>query len=125
MLSTIVSRATQLAGMDGGAIYEYDETREEFYLHTTDRLPDELVDGAPGRADPKGRGRARTAGGDRRAGRRSATSWTSAATRAGVREILIRLGYRSLLAVPLLREDHLLGGLVVNRKKPRRIRRRR
>ena len=34
-----------------------------------------------------------------------------------VREILIRLGYRSLLAVPLLREDHLLGGLVVNRKR--------
>src|SRR5439155_1950678 len=33
-----------------------------------------------------------------------------------VRESLIRLGYRSLLAVPLLREDHLLGGLVVNRK---------
>ena len=33
-----------------------------------------------------------------------------------LREILIRLGYRSLLAVPLLRESHLLGGLVVNRK---------
>ncbi len=33
-----------------------------------------------------------------------------------VREILIRLGYRSLLAVPLLREDHLLGALAVNRK---------
>jgi hypothetical protein len=33
-----------------------------------------------------------------------------------VRQILIRLGYRSLLAVPLLREDHLLGGLSVNRK---------
>jgi len=33
-----------------------------------------------------------------------------------VREILIRTGYRSLLAVPLLREDHLLGGLSVNRK---------
>ena len=31
-------------------------------------------------------------------------------------------GYRSLLAVPLLREDHLLGGLVVNRKTRRRIR---
>ena len=35
-----------------------------------------------------------------------------------IREILIRLGYRALLAVPLLREDHLLGGLVVNRKPP-------
>ena len=33
-----------------------------------------------------------------------------------VREILLRLGYRSVLAVPLLREDRLLGGLVVNRK---------
>src|SRR4030095_3131368 len=32
--STIVSRASQLAGMDG-AIYEYDETRELFYLHAT------------------------------------------------------------------------------------------
>ena len=28
VLSTIVSRATELAGMDGGAIYEYDEARE-------------------------------------------------------------------------------------------------
>jgi signal transduction histidine kinase len=35
-----------------------------------------------------------------------------------VRDLLIRLGWRSLLAVPLLREDHLLGGLVVNRNRP-------
>ena len=33
-----------------------------------------------------------------------------------VKKILIKHGYRSLLAVPLLRENHLLGGLVVNRK---------
>ncbi|RPH60688.1 MAG: GAF domain-containing protein, partial [Burkholderiales bacterium] len=32
------------------------------------------------------------------------------------REILVRLGYRSLLAVPLLRENRLLGALVVNRR---------
>ena len=32
-----------------------------------------------------------------------------------VREILLGLGYRSALAIPLLRDDHLLGGLVVNR----------
>jgi signal transduction histidine kinase len=35
-----------------------------------------------------------------------------------VRKLLVRLGYRSLLAVPLLREDRLLGGLVVNRSIP-------
>jgi signal transduction histidine kinase len=32
-----------------------------------------------------------------------------------VREILMRSGYRAVLAVPLLREDHLLGALAVNR----------
>jgi signal transduction histidine kinase len=35
-----------------------------------------------------------------------------------VREILVRLGYRSLLAVPLLRENRLLGGLSFLRKSP-------
>ena len=35
-----------------------------------------------------------------------------------IRDIIIRLGFRSLLAVPLLREDHLLGGLIVNRNSP-------
>ncbi len=44
VLSTIVSRATQLAGMDAGSIYEYDHNNEEFYLHTSDRLPNELVE---------------------------------------------------------------------------------
>ena len=56
VLSTIVSRATQLAGMDGGAIYEYDEAREEFHLHTADRLPDELVDALRATPIRKGEG---------------------------------------------------------------------
>ena len=115
VLSTIVSRATQLSGMDGGAIYEYDEAREEFYLHTADSLPDELV--AALRATPivKGEGALGTL----------AVTYEPVQVRdivdegvyqSRVKEILIRSGYRSLLAVPLLREDHLLGGLVVNRK---------
>src|SRR5207249_9216878 len=36
VLSTIVSRAVQLCGASGGAIYEYDEAGEEFYLHATE-----------------------------------------------------------------------------------------
>jgi signal transduction histidine kinase/CheY-like chemotaxis protein len=35
-----------------------------------------------------------------------------------VRDFLVRSGYRALLAVPLLREDLLLGGLVLSRKAP-------
>ncbi len=117
VLSTIVSRATQLAGVDGGSIYEYDEVREEFYLHTADHLPDELVEAMRATPMPKGEGIL---------GRMALTGepvqirdiMVEGSYQSRVREHLIRLGYRSLLAVPLLREDHLLGGLAVNRKLP-------
>src|SRR5437868_10638597 len=115
VLNTIVSRATQLAGMDGGSIWEYDETGEEFYLHATDKLPDELVEALRATPIKKGEGAV---------GRLVATGEPvqirdivdEGVYQSRVREILIRLGYRSLLAVPLLREDHLLGALAVNRK---------
>ena len=60
VLSTVVSRATGLAGMDAGAIYEYDEARGEFYLHTAHRLQDEVVTAL--RAGPMPRARARSVG---------------------------------------------------------------
>jgi signal transduction histidine kinase len=114
VLSTIVSRAAQLAGMDGGSIWEYDELREEFLLHATDRLPDELVDALRATPIRKGEGAL---------GRLAVTRepveirdiMDERSYRSRVREILIRCGYRSVLAVPLLREDHLLGALAVNR----------
>src|SRR5205823_1150171 len=116
VLRTIVSRATTLAGMDGGSIYEYDEAREQFYLHATDKLPDELVEALRAAPIPKGEGAL---------GRMAVTGEPveirdiadEALYQSRLRELLIRLGYRSLLAVPLLREDHLLGGLVVNRNR--------
>ena len=117
MLSTIVSRATALAGMDAGAIYEYDEARGEFYLHTADRLQDEVVMAL--RAGPIRKGEGAL-------GRMAMTGepaqirdiMTEASYQSRLREIVLRLGYRSLMAVPLMRDDHLLGGLVVYRKTP-------
>ena len=116
VLSTIVSRATQLTGMDGGSIWEYDEAREEFYLHATDRLPKELVDvlrATPFRKREGALGRLALTGEPVEirdiAGEGSYTS--------RVREMLVRSGYHSVLAVPLLREDHLLGALAVNRQR--------
>jgi signal transduction histidine kinase len=117
VLTTIVSRATQLAGMEGGAIYEYEEGRGEFRLHATELLPGELVEAL--RSAPIARGEGAIG--------RLATSGEPVAIRdiadeglyqSRVRTILLRLGYRSLLAVPLLRESRLLGGLVVHRKRP-------
>ena len=115
VLSTIVSHATTLAGMDAGAIYEYDEARKEFYLHTADSLPDELVEVLRATPIRKGEGAL---------GRMAITGEPvqihdiedDRIYQSRVREILIRLCYRSLTAIPLLHEDHLLGGLVVHRK---------
>jgi signal transduction histidine kinase len=117
VLSTIVSRATQLAGMDGGSIYEYDEGREEFYLHTADRLPDDLVTALRAKPIRKGEGAL---------GRMAMTGepvqirdiMDERSYQSRVREKLLRLGYRSLLVVPLLRDGRLLGGLAVNRSTP-------
>jgi two-component system, NtrC family, sensor kinase len=117
VLSTIVSLATRLAAVDGGAIYEYEEERKEFRLRATNRLPDELVEALRSGPIPKGEG----------AIGRLATTGEPVAIRdirderlyqSRVREILVRLDYRSLLAVPLLREERLLGALTVNRKRP-------
>jgi signal transduction histidine kinase len=117
VLSTIVSRATALAGMDAGAIYEYDEAHEEFYLHTADRLQDELVTAL--RAEPirKGEGAlGRMAMSGEPAQIRDIVADASYQSR--LREVVLRLGYRSLMAVPLMRDKNLLGGLVVYRKTP-------
>jgi signal transduction histidine kinase/CheY-like chemotaxis protein len=40
------------------------------------------------------------------------------AYRGPLRDVLLRTGNRALLAIPLLREDHLIGGLTVNKKTP-------
>jgi len=114
VLRTIVSRANELAAMQGCAIYEYDGQSAEFHLRTADGLPDELV--AALRADPIRKGEGAL-------GQLAVVGEPVQVTdivdgrvyQSRVREILLRLGYRSLLAVPLQRENDLLGGLVVNR----------
>ena len=117
VLRTIVSRATQLSGMDAGSIYEYDQAREEFYLHTSDQLPDELVEVLRATPIRKGEGAL---------GRMAVTGepvqihdiGDDRAYQSRVRQLLIKVGCRGLLAIPLLREDLLLGGLAVYRKSP-------
>jgi len=117
VLTTIVSRANQLSATDAGAIFEYDETTELFHLRATQNLPDNVVEAL--RATPL-----RT--GEGAVGRLATTRepiqipdiTQAGAYRSRVRETLLRTGYRALLAVPLLRENHLIGGLVVNRTAP-------
>jgi len=103
--------------MDGGSIYEYDEALEEFYLHTADRLPDEVVTALRTGPIRKGEGAlGRMAMTGEPAQIRDIMADPNYQSR--LREIVLRLGYRSLMAVPLMRDNHLLGGLVVYRKTP-------
>jgi signal transduction histidine kinase len=115
VLTRIVSHAVQLSGTDGGAIYEYDEPAEAFLLRATDHMEGELItalrehppklrDGVVGRA----------------ASTREPIQIPDISEEQGypprMRELLVRFGFRASLAVPLLREDRVVGALVVRRK---------
>jgi GAF domain-containing protein/CheY-like chemotaxis protein/anti-sigma regulatory factor (Ser/Thr protein kinase) len=117
VLNTIVSRANQLAGTDACTVYEYDERTEAFVFRATHNLDQEVVEVA--RHSPIRRG-------EGIAGRMAVTREPMqipdiaqpGAYIGPLRDVLLRTGTRALLSVPLLREDHLIGGLTVNRKTP-------
>ena len=116
VLTTIVSRAVQLSGAAGGVIYEYDEATQAFPLQATHRMEEELIEVL--RAAPIQPGEGATG---QAALRREPVQVPDigdeqayAATR--LRAVLLRLGYRSLLAVPLLSEQRILGVLTVWRQ---------
>jgi GAF domain-containing protein/CheY-like chemotaxis protein len=117
VLNTIVSRANQLAGTDGCTVYEYDERTEEFNFRATNNLDEEVIEVS--RRTPVRRGEGNM-------GRMAVTRepvqipdiGLEGAYRGPLRDVLLRTGNRALLAIPLLREDHLIGGLTVNKKTP-------
>jgi signal transduction histidine kinase len=117
VLATIVSRAVQLSGTDGGSIYEYEEGPEEFVLRVTHNLGDE---------DVARRREIRLRKGEGVTGRVALARepvqipdiTAPGAYDSRLREVLLRSGARAVLGVPLLREDRLIGSLVVNRNAP-------
>src|SRR5262245_9496274 len=117
VLTTIVSRAVQLAEMDAGGIYEYDEAAEVFRLRATQNLPEEFLAIARPMAIRKGEG---TTG--RLAVTREPVQIPDItevdAYQSRLRDVLLRLGLRAVLAVPLLAEDHIVGSLIVARARP-------
>ncbi|MGH7393548.1 MAG: ATP-binding protein, partial [Candidatus Rokuibacteriota bacterium] len=117
VLSTIVTRANELAETDGGAIYEYDAATRRFHLRATRDLPPELVDLLRTTPIEMGEGAV-----GRAAQARQPVEYVDITVEGAyggrLREVLLRTGTRSLLAVPLVREDEVVGGLVVNRNRP-------
>ena len=116
VLTTIASRAAQLCDATGGTLWDYDEATEEFALRARNvENPALLV-----RRDPRVRK------GEGAVGRLAITRGpvqipditVPGAYQGRLRDDLVAVGTRAVLAVPLVREDRVVGGLVVSRRTP-------
>jgi signal transduction histidine kinase len=117
VLTTIVSRADLLVGADGGAIYEYDEAGKVFHLRAAQRLGEDLVEFSRSEPIRLGQGAVGRAALSRQPVEIPDVQEADA-YEGRMREIMSRSGFRAVLAVPLLREGRILGGVVVLRKSP-------
>jgi signal transduction histidine kinase len=117
VLTTIVARAVQLSGLDGGVVFEYDKGPEEF----VQRVATEA-----GRALAEARRTTRIRKGEGVLGQTAITlepvqvpDITVPGAYAGrLRDPLIGSGVRAILAVPMVREGELIGCLGVTRNRP-------
>ena len=117
VLTTIMSRAVQLSGLDGGVVFEYDEGAEEFVQRAMTETGEALAEA---------RRTARIRKGEGVLGRTAITLEpvqvadiaAPGAYEGRLREILIDSGIRAILAVPMVREGQLIGCLGVTRDRP-------
>jgi len=116
VLETIVSRAVDLSGTDCGVIYEYDEAAQEFNLRASHRMEAEAVEGLRAARLKLGEGSAGQAALTRAPVQITDTFADGDRPTSRIRPLLSRLGYRSLLTVPILREQQIMGGLTVWRR---------
>ena len=115
VLTTIVGRAVQLSHTDAGAIYVFDEERKEFRLHATYGMSETMIAAITGRHIGLGDANMGVATTQRKPVQVPDIRNQPASP---VNEIILREGYRSILIIPLLRPDHIVGALVVRRKAP-------
>jgi GAF domain-containing protein len=117
VLATIVARAVQLSGTSSGVLYEYDEATQTFHLQASHQTEAEVVEAL--RASPIQLGEGATG---RAVARRAPVEVVDLLEdqqfKVGLRTVLTRLGYRSILSIPLLLEHRILGALTVSRREP-------
>jgi signal transduction histidine kinase len=114
VLNAILAHACQMSETGGGAIYVFDETREDYVLEAGHNMSEELI--AAVRAHPIRLG-------DPLVGqcgaRREAVQIEdlNKVPPHPLFEMHLKAGLRALLAVPLLHQDKVVGALVVRRKR--------
>jgi signal transduction histidine kinase/putative methionine-R-sulfoxide reductase with GAF domain len=117
VLTTVVARAVQLSGLDGGVIFEYDEAAEAFAPRAATEQAGALAEAQRTAHIRKGEGAVgRTAVTLEPA--QVADITVPGAYEGRLRATLIEAGVRAVLAVPMVREGRLLGCLAVTRNAP-------
>ena len=112
VLDTIVAKAAQLSSTEAGVIYVFDEGDRQFQLRATYGMTAEMI--AVIKEHHSDFSEAVSAATQRREPDQVADLQPS--SRAN--EMIMRLGYRARLVVPLLAPDQIVGALVVRRKAP-------
>ena len=115
VLATIVSRAVQISGTDAGAIYVFDQASQLMKHAATFGTSQEMIDAIS--AQHLSLNEMHLA---------SATQQRQPVQVRDLRDepvtpvnkIVLEAGYRALLIVPLLRDDIIVGALVVRRREP-------
>jgi signal transduction histidine kinase/putative methionine-R-sulfoxide reductase with GAF domain len=115
VLSTIVAKAVQLSGTEAGAIYVFDPLQREFHLRATYGMDQQLIEALTqrhiGLDDPNvAQALAQPEPFQVPDLRETASS--------AVNEIILRAGFRAVLVTPLMREQEIVGALVVRRRTP-------
>ena len=114
VLTTIVTKATQLSGTEAGAIYVFDDTNHEFQLRATYGLSESIV--AELR---RSRIRLGQTGVSEAVERRAPIQVPDIQSDPTITlDVIIRAGFRAILYVPMLGADKIVGALVVRRKQP-------
>jgi PAS domain S-box-containing protein len=117
VLETIVGRAVELSGSYAGIVYEFDETAQVFRARATHHITDDYLEVLRGTPLRLGEGAMGRAGVSREPVQVADIADERQLVASQVRALLVRQGMRSLLALPLVREGRLLGGLVIIRRK--------
>ena len=114
VLSTIVTKATELSSTEAGAIYVYDPQLQEFRLQATCGMTSTMINAL---RDQHANTSEAVSEATRRGDivqnpdlRREPSSW--------VNEIMLREGYKARLVIPLRHSGETLGALAVRRREP-------
>jgi PAS domain S-box-containing protein len=114
VLTTIVTKATQLSGTETGAIYVFDDASREFRLRATYGMDDNIVAAIRDRHIHIGE----TVIGRAVEQRIPIQVPDIQSDPSAVLDVIVRAGFRALLTIPLLGGDRIVGALVVRRKEP-------